>query len=176
MPFKFVGRFSLDAIIAFQSREIGLLEIHLLFQQCHLLFPGHGLFKHMNQKYQMARDSDINMQIKLNDLSQISFPTEDLVVLLSNLLDNAIEACQKVTGRKEILCDILCGDSLYISVRNTSLPVEITDGNIRSDKMSKLEHGYGIPAIKMILDQMQAEYTFACNDGWFQFVADIPIE
>ena len=34
---------------------------------------------------------------------------------------------------------------------------------------------YGIPTVKLLLEQMQAEYAFDYNDGWFQFVAEIPL-
>lgn len=129
----------------------------------------------LNQKYQLAREYNISMQVTINDLSAITFQTDDLVVLLGNLLDNAIEACRKTDGRKEILCDILCKGSLYISVRNTSMPVKIVDDEIVSGNSDDIEHGYGIPAIKYILKQLNAEYTFQYADGWFQFAADIPI-
>ena len=56
----------------------------------------------LNQKYQLAQKHGIKMRVKVNDLSQISIQTDSLVVLLSNLLDNAIEACQRHSGRKEI--------------------------------------------------------------------------
>lgn len=128
----------------------------------------------LNQKYQEAREHGINMQIKVNDLSGISIQPDSLVVLLANLLDNAIEGCQKVSYRKEIICRILLVDTLQISIRNTSLPVEIIDGVITTSKPGKADHGYGIPAICYILDQLDAEYTFDYSDGWFQFAAEVP--
>jgi signal transduction histidine kinase len=129
----------------------------------------------LNQKYQLAQDIGIKMQIQVNDLSGVNIQTEPLVVLLSNLLDNAIEACRKYTGQKEICCTILHTDVLYVSIRNTSDLVVFQDGEVKSSKSKGLEHGYGIPAVKYILDQLGAEYTFDYSDGWFQFVAEIEI-
>ena len=128
----------------------------------------------LNQKYQTATEKGIRMHIKINDLSSVSIRTNELVVLLSNLLDNAIEASNKLEHNREIVCSILKEDSIYISIRNTSEPVTIVDGNIPTTKKSTMEHGYGIPAAKYILKQLNAEYTFAYNDGWFQFAAEIP--
>lgn len=128
----------------------------------------------LNQKYQLAREQNISMQVTVNDLSAITLQTDELVVLLGNLLDNAMEACRKTDGRREILCEILLNESLYISVRNVSPPVEITDGEIKVESKDR-DHGYGIPAMRYILNRLQAEYTFAYADGWFQFAADIPI-
>lgn len=128
----------------------------------------------LNQKHQLAQKHGIKMRVKVNDLSQISIQTDALVVLLSNLLDNAIEACQRHSGRKEIICSIISDEGVYIAIRNTSLPVEILNRKIATSKKSSSEHGYGIPAIKFILDQLKAEYTFEYIDGWFHFVAEIP--
>lgn len=128
----------------------------------------------LNQKYQVAQENGIIMSVKVNDLSSVSIRTNELVVLLSNLLDNAIEACQKLEANKEIACSILKDESIYISVRNTSEPVNIYDGEILTTKQNATEHGYGLPAVKYILNQLDAEYTFAYQNGWFQFAAEIP--
>lgn len=127
----------------------------------------------LNQKYQMAKDREVKMQVQINDLSQVEVQTDLLVVLLSNLLDNAIEACQHVDVRKEICCSILYNDGLYISVRNTSQPVDISNNEVKSNKARDIEHGYGIPAIKYVLEQLKAEYFFEYDNGWFHFAADI---
>lgn len=128
----------------------------------------------LNQKHQVAMENGINMQVKVNDLSSISIKANELVVLLSNLLDNAIEACLKLEQNREIMCSILKEGSLYISIRNTSGPVRILHGEILTTKQDTTEHGYGLPAVKYILKQLKAEYTFAYNDGWFQFASEIP--
>lgn len=129
----------------------------------------------LNQKHQVAQENGIKMRVKVNDLSAVSIQTNELVVLLSNLLDNAIEACLKLEQNKEIVCSILKEDSMYISIRNTSQPVTIIHGEIPTTKQDTTEHGYGLQAVKYILNQLEAEYTFAYSDGWFQFVAEIPL-
>lgn len=128
----------------------------------------------LNQKFQLAQENAITMRVQVNDLSSFTYPTDKLVVLLSNVLDNAIEACLRTEGRREILCSILKEDSTYISIRNTSKPVVIINGEMATSKPNAAEHGFGLPAVKYILEQMNAEYTFVYKDGWFQFVAEIP--
>ena len=129
----------------------------------------------LNQKYQIAKDNGIDMQVEVNDLSELDLETNVLVVLLSNLLDNAIEACMRIGQQRLIECTMLLTDSLYISIRNTSAPVEIINNSIATSKEPKIEHGFGLPRIKHILDQLQSEYTFVYEDGWFQFVAELPL-
>jgi sensor histidine kinase regulating citrate/malate metabolism len=131
----------------------------------------------LNHKYQTANENHIDMQIQVNDLSTVDIDTDALVVLLSNLLDNAIEACLRTNNTPSIDCSVLNDDDLlFISIRNTSLPVTIIDDIIQTSKLPKQDHGYGLSIIRHILKQHNAEYTFTYDDGWFHFVAEIPIK
>ena len=129
----------------------------------------------INQKYQLAQELDIDMQIQVNDLSGIHIKMEELTVLLSNLLDNALEACQKLTQDRVVQIHLLAGDALFLSVRNTTEPVNIVAGTILTTKTPKEAHGYGLPNIKRILQGLQGEFTMQYADGWFDFAAEIPL-
>ena len=127
----------------------------------------------LNHKYQVAQEHGIDFQIQVNDLSGVSLETHALVVLLSNLMDNAIEGCCRLSGDRIIQCSIIADDGLFVSVRNTSLPVEIGGDTIPTSKSPKEEHGFGLQRIRLILKQLQAEYNFSYENGWFIFVAEI---
>lgn len=127
----------------------------------------------LNQKYQTARENGIKMQIRVNDLSALSIPTDSLVVVLTNLLDNAIEACRRLDGYREIFCSVLYDDGLYISIRNTSEAVTVVDGKIPTSKRDSLSHGFGLLSVSYCLDELGAEYTFGYDEGWFHFAAEI---
>lgn len=129
----------------------------------------------LNQKYQLAKESGIDIQFQVNDLSGLRMETDAMVVLFSNLLDNAIEACQHLPDNRVIRCTILASDELYVSIKNTSPPVTITNGTIPTSKASSAEHGFGLISIRRILDGRNAEYSFQYRDGWFQFAAEIPL-
>lgn len=129
----------------------------------------------LNHKSQLATENGIDMNINLNDLSGINIGMDRMIVLLSNLLDNAIEACCRKESDRQIFCEIVANDTLWISVKNTSNPVKITNGTIPTSKKQKEDHGYGLPRIQSILDQLGAEYAFDYKDGWFTFVAEIPL-
>ena len=128
----------------------------------------------LNRKKQVAIDNNIDMHIQVNDLSSVDIPTNILVVLISNLMDNAIEACMRLPQERTIQCCFLQTDSLFISIQNTSLPVTIENGTIQTSKKPKELHGYGLIQIKHLLNNLHAEYTFDYKDHWFQFVAEIP--
>lgn len=129
----------------------------------------------LNHKYQKATEQGIDFQVQVNDLSGLALESDAMVVMLSNLLENAIEACLRLESSREIDCRILLGDNLFVSIRNTSLPVQIIDNTIATTKAQKNNHGYGLQQIRYILQQQKAEYSLSFEDGWFQFVAEIPI-
>ncbi len=128
----------------------------------------------LNQKYQSAVQNEIKMQIQVNNLSSIQIPSDVLVVVLTNLLDNAIEACRRINGYREIFCTILYDEGVYLSIRNTSLPVTVIDGKIPTSKQNSLSHGFGLLSVGHVLDELEAEYTFGQEEGWFYFTAEIP--
>lgn len=128
----------------------------------------------LNQKHQAAKELGIEIEFHVTDLSGISIDTTALVVLLSNLLDNAIEACRQLSGERIINCNIVENDELFLSIKNPSMPVLINNGSIGTTKTPKEEHGYGLITVKHILNQLNAEYTIHYKDGYFQFAAEIP--
>lgn len=130
----------------------------------------------LNQKYQWASENGIKMQFQINDLSKVTLGLNELVVLFANLFDNAIEACLKLPSDRAIFCHIICEESLYISIRNTSQPVEIVNGLIETTKEPRHEHGFGLPNIRHILNGLSAEFAYHFKDDWFHFVAGIPLE
>ena len=129
----------------------------------------------LNEKYRIAEEKGIDVHFRVNDLSSLALPTDALVVLLSNLLDNAIEACEKVSGERRIDCSLLLEECLYLSVRNSSLPVTFRKEGIATTKTPASEHGFGLPAIRRILKEWNAETAMQYQDGCFSFVAEIPV-
>lgn len=96
----------------------------------------------LNYKYSQATAKDIVMDFNINDLSAIPLSKEDVVSMLGNVLDNAIEAASKCANHKRISVKInRCEEETVIFVRNTiSEPVEIIDNHIKSTKENSLEH------------------------------------
>lgn len=128
----------------------------------------------VHQKFQIAYAQGIQASFKGNDLTEIPIGMNELVVLLANLLDNAIEGCARCNGEQKLECSIVFQDELFLSVRNTSPEVVIQGKKIPTSKVPKHEHGYGLRTICRILDQYKAQYSFRYAEGWFEFAAEIP--
>ena len=130
----------------------------------------------LNQEYQSAIEQNIDIQFQVSDLSQLPLEMDKMVVLLSNLLDNAIEGCCRIATERILYCRLIQNeDVLEISVRNTSAPVTIIDNTIPTSKAPTYEHGYGLSQIKYLINDFRGTYAMDCSDGWFTFVAEIPL-
>ena len=126
-----------------------------------------------NTKATEAIQKGIEIDFELNDLSALPFDVSDMAVLFSNLLDNAIEACEKIEGDRVIRVSAVLKQSFLFSVRNTTLPVEIKNDTIQTTKPNASLHGFGISNIKLILNKYHADFVMDYEDGWFQFTGEI---
>ena len=129
----------------------------------------------LNEKYQVATENNIDISFKVNDLSGISISTDALVVVLSNILENAIEACLRLPNDRKIECSLIKSDSLLLSVKNSSPPVSIVRGEIKTEKKPEREHGFGLVSVQRILKQFNADYVIDYSENMFHFVAEIPL-
>ena len=90
----------------------------------------------------------------MNDLSPIKIDMVDLTVVISNTLDNAIEACEKLpeTDRQIYVQALLEEDELFYAVRNKSLPVNMIANQLpASTKENPSFHGYGLQNVHTTL-------------------------
>lgn len=116
----------------------------------------------INAKYYEALQNDVLFILKINDLSHIKVSDEDIVTILSNLLDNAIEAAgqceidKRTVGIKLLYED----DVLSIAVSNSykTEPEIMEDGYMRTIKDDKEQHGLGIRNVVATLEKYNAEY------------------
>lgn len=124
----------------------------------------------LNDKYLQAKEKGVLMQFQINDLSALPMKEEDIVTVLANLLDNAITASAKSTQERIVEVKFLKEEQqILLSVRNTSLPVIITNNNFAHQR--SLEHGYGTQNIKACLKKYSFDYALDYKNGWVHFVA-----
>ena len=118
---------------------------------------------------QIARDNDVECNIRANVPEKLNIPDNDLAVLIGNLLENAVEACvsQPVGKRKLIVCGNVHGNRLLFTIDNTFL------GSIRQDRDGVLystKHegkGIGMESAKAIVQRHAGQLQFQQQDGMF---------
>lgn len=131
----------------------------------------------LNAKYREADAKGIVFVFKVNDLSALRLSDEDLVTILSNLLNNAIEACEACEDKKVIKFKFVKDESLIIiGVKNTSnYDIIYEDGKIKSTKTSDTdEHGVGIKNIVNIIEKYGGSYIIENKNKEFYFSIVIP--
>lgn len=127
-----------------------------------------------NAKASEAMRKGIDLHFEVNDLASLPLKEADLTVLISNLFDNAIEACERCSTYRNIqIRAFIERGCFHFIIRNTSLPVTIRNDDIPSTKEEPYLHGYGLANIKAILKKYKVEYTMFYHNGYFQFVFEI---
>lgn len=100
-------------------------------------------------------------------------------IILSNLLDNAMEACEKMTKNQPrivISCAIQKG-YLDLCVKNTIKESVLEDNpSLKTTKKEKEFHGYGIKSIKKILEEEGGMISQSEKNGWFITHIFLPIK
>lgn len=116
----------------------------------------------LNQKFHAAREQGVSMTFRVGDMGGLRLNEEETVILLSNLLDNAIHECVKVVrqGRKAVIHVKLVqeGGKLIFSVRN---PV--------AEKAEVVE-GTGLSNVRAVADKYGGDFAVSCDEEKFQAV------
>lgn len=129
----------------------------------------------LNTKYKEAEDKNIVFAVKVNDLAGVWMEDQDIVVILSNLLDNAIEAAQKCEKKRVIKLKMVLEEDIIISVKNTyAKKPEIVDGRLLTSKQEKEGHGIGTQNIIEAVEKYKGSYAVKAEDGEFLFSILIP--
>ena len=127
----------------------------------------------LNQKFHAAREQGVSMIFKVGDMGGLKLNEEETVILLSNLLDNAIRECAKVVqeGRKAVISIKLVQEDgrMICSIKNpVTKKVQITDG-IVPDSDGGI-HGVGLMNVKAVVDQYGGDFAVSCDEKKFRAV------
>lgn len=125
-----------------------------------------------NTKATEAIQKGIEIDFELNDLSTLPFDVSDMVVLFSNLLDNAIEACEKSIAI-EWFAFLLCWNKAFVFYSKYDPSGRNKNDTIKTTKPNAHLHGFGLSNIKLILNKYHADFVMDYEDGWFQFTGEI---
>lgn len=131
----------------------------------------------LNQKASVAIKRNVNIQFSVNDLSLLKINITDLTIIISNVLDNAIEASVKMPkpDRQIFVKALLEDDVLFLSVRNRSIPVIVVPGQLPlSTKKDASLHGYGLKNVQNTLEKYDAICAIGFDKGWFEFATELP--
>lgn len=124
----------------------------------------------LNMKIRRIEGLGIKFTLKTN-VDSIKIDESDFVVLMGNLLDNAIEAAAKCPLENRAISLWLqeVNEMLLITMENTA-PVEPEQKNGRflTSKKNKKEHGWGVQSMRHIVEKYGGDIAFKYEKEWFQ--------
>lgn len=129
----------------------------------------------LSRKYEEAAQQGVELYFDLCDLKDLPFCGTDLVIVISNLLDNAIRAAAQAKPPEVYLRARRNEEEYLISVRNrVQKDLELVDGELPRSTKAEPGHGMGLVNVREVLDRCRCEYTLSCRDRWFRFTCAVP--
>ena len=130
----------------------------------------------LSKKYEEASRRGVMVYFDLPDLRDLPMEKTDLVLVFSNLLNNAIDAAAKADPPEVYVRARKNEQEVVLSVRNrVQKNLDLTDGQLPRTTKKEPGHGIGLWNVKDVLAAYGGEYTISCRKNWFRFTCTIPI-
>ncbi len=130
----------------------------------------------LNSKLSLIAERNIRVDATAQVPQNISISEIDLSVLIGNLLDNAMEACEQLPRKERfirIYIDVL-KKQLYIAVTNSARGKKVRIGNLfQTDKPGG--HGFGLVRIDSIVAKYNGYVNRQTENGVFATEVTLPL-
>lgn len=131
----------------------------------------------LSQKIGVARQHGIETIIHAEYPKDCKIDPVDLCTILTNLLDNAIDACTKQPNgaEKKIMVTIRrIHQFIIIRIANSSIATPtVRNGSFVTSKQNQKQHGWGIRSVKSAIEKYQGTIKFDYGDSLFTVSAMI---
>ena len=127
----------------------------------------------INQSIRKASQKHIYITPNINIMQDIQLEDNDLVIIISNLINNAIEHCDTLKKSNKIINFKLesTDDHLLIVCTNPIETTIIVENNlIRTTKNNYAEHGFGLKNINRMVDKYDGDISISTDDNKFKYV------
>lgn len=112
----------------------------------------------------------LDLDIKLPEKIQIT--DIDLCIILSNLIDNAIEACEKLNNSSQKFINLksnIHGDYMYVSIENSyDGKMSKSRGEFITWKKNKKFHGVGLENVRITVNKYKGMLKYDYNESIFK--------
>ncbi len=130
----------------------------------------------LNSKLTLAVQREIKVSCKAILPETLSVEDVDLCVLLGNLLDNALEACEKIPAEQRFLRVYMVAvrSQLYISIQN-SAKEELNFNERHYISQKRGSHGLGMKRVEALTDKYEGYLVLANEPGIFAAELTLPL-
>lgn len=131
----------------------------------------------LSAKFDSATSKGIKVESEVSLPESFSVGEVDFCSILSNILDNAVEACQKVMDYPYINCYIVTiRNQLIISVENSSSGKYIYQNGIYKTQKKEGIHGIGLRHTQSIVNKYGGICSIEAKDNVFKIEISIPLK
>jgi hypothetical protein len=123
-----------------------------------------------------AETDKITLTVDAQIRQNIRIIETELCALLSNGLENAINACNKVEDVRARTIHFKCKvhkENLVIFIENSFTGVVIKENGL--PKSTQPDHGFGIKSMVMIIDKYSGCYSYSAENGIFTLRIVLPL-
>lgn len=124
----------------------------------------------LEQKKAKAESKGIAFRIRADRIGELPFSDMEISTLFSNLLDNAIEACEKIEDDRRWVAIQITRKSgmLYLTISNSikDRPAE-QEGKLITNKQNHQLHGYGIKSVQKIVRKYEGDFSYQIRESEF---------
>ena len=119
----------------------------------------------IENKLNKCNELNIKTNITYYYKNNVNINEIEIAVIIGNILDNAIEACQKLNNKDKEIWGLLSADNknLIINIKNTTNILN----DFKTSKKDKKSHGYGLRSISHIAEKYNGYAKFSFEDNIF---------
>lgn len=122
----------------------------------------------LKQTEAKSKDQNIKLETNIQIPKEINIDDVDLYIVLSNLIENAIENCDRNNPIIKIEAT-LKNEFLFLSIKNSVATNVLKENeNLCTTKENKKDHGYGITSVKNIIKKYHGKLNHKCDDNFFE--------
>lgn len=130
-------------------------------------------------KNNFAVSNQIDTDIQIGSIDSIVISDKDLCSILTNVLDNAIEACMKLPEEERKIMMRIAERKGYLAMKcvNTYLCSRVDYKKAwRTDKEDFINHGYGLKIIRSIVEKYEGDMETLTMDNQFSLTIMLKIK
>ena len=130
----------------------------------------------LNQQYRIAKEKNIGMTFSVSDIGKVKLTDDEIVVVIGNLLENAVKECEKVilSGKSATVQVKLSGrgSCMVFTVKNPVMKRVVIEDNIVKEPLRQ-GHGMGLKNVSDVVDKYDGSLVLSCDDDYFTAVVMI---
>lgn len=123
----------------------------------------------LGQKRMKAEQKGITFELQAMPLGNLPFQERETCSLFGNLLDNALEACERIDEEKKIRVKLEKQKNLFFAeIANTMKEIPEKAGKrFLTSKADKENHGYGLKSVQRIVDEYEGVISYETKENEF---------